>query len=69
MISVEVEGGGLGVLGLDWGGVVRVLRGGVGWVWMFCCVFVLRKCEGEHVKHTHPGGIDLFCMIPEHLFV
>ena len=34
-----------------------------------CIVLVFKLCRGEHVKHTHPWGIGLFCTIPEHLFV
>ena len=52
------------------------VRGGlcvVGWrvlsEGLFEDVFWVRLCKGEHVKHTHPCGIGLFCIIPEHLFV
>ena len=37
-----------------------------------CCamlVLVLMLCVGWQEMHIHPGGIGLFCMIPEHRLV
>ena len=77
--------GGVGVEGRECGGVGCVSVGGgfcevegwsvwgsngeVLWMGVLSGVCWLRLCEGEHVKHTHPWGIGLFCMIPEHLLV
>ena len=62
------EGGRVGGVEAEGVGVVS------GVVLLCCCVLgcvvtVFMLWVGEHAMHNHPGGMYLFCLIPEHLSV